>query len=259
MDLGLSGKTALITGGARGIGLGAARELAREGANLVLIARHDHTLEAARSALGAEFDVHIETLALDIASPGAAERVARQFPETDILVNNAGANPIGDILSVSEADWRAGWDIKIFGAINFTREFYRLMKERGTGVIVNVVGISSERFDDTYVAGCMGNAAIGALTRILGGRSTRDGIRVVGVSPGTTETDRATGWYRDLAEKNLGDPERWSEFATALPLERPAEPAEIGRAVAFMASDAASYISGEILSVDAGFRHAAGL
>ncbi len=259
MNLELRGKSALITGGSRGIGLGIAHALAAEGVILHLVGRSKDNLARAAETIKKDYGGEVYTHAIDIAQRGAAEQIVKAAPDIDILVNNAGATPAGDLLSVDEEAWRSGWDIKIFGCINFSRAYYALMAERRSGVIINIVGISSDRVEYDYIAGCSGNAAIAAFTRTLGGRSLEHGIRVVGISPGTTETDRATQWYIDQAEKEFGDPDVWRKFTVSLPLKRPGTPEEIGAAVAFVASPRASYISGTILSVDGGYTHAAGL
>ena len=129
---------------------------------------------------------------------------------------------------------------------------YKVMKERGSGVIVNIIGLAGERFDANYIAGSTGNAGLMAFTRALGGTSLDDGIRVVGVNPGLIATDRMKTLLQTRAENELGDKGRWQELLKGLPLDRAGEPQEIADLVAFLESPKASYISGVIYSVDGG-------
>jgi NAD(P)-dependent dehydrogenase (short-subunit alcohol dehydrogenase family) len=94
-------------------------------------------------------------------------------------------------MEVDEDAWRSAWELKVFGYINMTRAFYRLMAERGHGVILNNIGIGGENFDFDYIAGSTGNAALMAFTRALGGRSLKNNVRVVGINPGVTATERS--------------------------------------------------------------------
>jgi NAD(P)-dependent dehydrogenase (short-subunit alcohol dehydrogenase family) len=178
--------------------------------------------------------------------------VVQACADVDILVNNAGDISSGTLEDVDEERWRAGWDSKVFNYINLSREFFRRMKARRAGVIVNVIGISGDLLDATYIAGSVGNAAIAAFTRALGSTSHKFGIRVVGVNPGPCETERHERLARAKAMERHGDPERWRETFSAFPFARPASPDEIAAAVVFLASPLSAYTSGAILTIDGG-------
>jgi NAD(P)-dependent dehydrogenase (short-subunit alcohol dehydrogenase family) len=252
MELGLKGRTAVITGASKGIGFAVARGLAAEGCAVHLVARSQATLEAAAEKIRGEHKVAVKVHALDLARSESIAAVLEGTGVPDILVNNAGAIPGGDLQAVDEARWRAAWDLKVFGYINMSRAFYAAMKERGRGVIVNVTGLAADRLDSGYIAGSTGNAGLNAFTRTLGSYSLEDGIRVVGVSPGAVETERLVTLMRTRAADRLGDPERWREFVEGLPLGRPASVEEIANVVVFAASDRASYLSGTVITVDGG-------
>src|ERR1700691_3198872 len=115
MDLKLTGRTALITGSSKGIGLSVAQWFAREGVNVCLVARSGDALEKEGAAIGKATGVTVRTMAADLADAAARERVFKTFSDVDILVNNAGAIPGGTLSDVDEATWRAGWDLKVFG------------------------------------------------------------------------------------------------------------------------------------------------
>ena len=204
MDLNLGGKLALITGGSRGIGRAVGEALAAEGCSLVLVSRSATDLDTARKQLEEKYQVSVRTDAADLADGANVTRLAAQFPHVDILVNNAGAIPGGTLFDVDEARWRTAWDLKVLGTINMTRAFYPLMKARGGGVIINVIGNAARSHDPEYICGVTGNAGLAAFTESLGSGSVRDGIRVIGVSPGPTATDRVVGLAGKRAQERFG-------------------------------------------------------
>ena len=259
MDLQLAGRTVLITGGSKGIGLATAKWFAAEGADVNLVARSADDLSAAADRIRKTSSVKVNTYAADLSDAAARQAVAGRYPDVDIVVNNAGAIPSGTLGSVDEATWRAAWDLKVFGYIDMTRIYFGRMQARRRGVIVNVVGVGGERLDFNYIAGSTGNAALMAFTRALGGRSPDVGVRVVGVNPGPVATERFEWLGRQRAAAELGDPERWTEKLKALPWGRAARPDEIAAAIVFLASDLSSYTSGTILTIDGGIVHRAGL
>lgn len=252
MDLGLTGASVLITGGSKGIGAAAARAFAAEGCNLCLVARDRTALEAIQSELTSKHSTRVDINPADLSRSESVAALASRWPDIDVLVNNAGAIPGGDLDAIDEARWRAAWDLKVFGYINMTRAFLSLMAKRGRGVIVNVIGLAGELPSYDYVCGSAGNAALMAFTRAVGGRSVDRGVRVVAVNPALTETERLVTLTRTRAAERLGDPERWRELLTDLPFGRPASADDIAAMVVFLASPRCGYVSGSVVSVDAG-------
>ena len=252
MDLGLKGTKVLVTGASQGIGEGIAQEFAAEGAALWLVARSGEKLAALADRLRKEHGTTVQTLAVDLTEPGAVDRVAAFAGDVDVLVNNAGAIPGGNLWDVDEAKWRAGWELKVFGYINMTRAFYKTMAARRRGVILNNIGNGGENFDFDYIAGSTGNAALMAFTRALGGKSLKDGIRVVGINPGPVDTDRIRNLWMKRAQDRLGDAARYAELMGNYPLGRPASVAELSGLFTFLASDRSGYTSGSIVTVDGG-------
>ena len=252
MDLQLNNKKVLVTGGSRGIGRSVGGTMAGEGCQVVLVSRTEADLQKAQAEITEATGSEVSVYAFDLSQTENLERLMAVCTDVDILVNNAGAIPGGSLFAVDEPRWREAWDLKVFGYINLTRMMYKVMKERGSGVIVNIIGLAGERFDANYIAGSTGNAGLMAFTRALGGTSLDDGIRVVGVNPGLIATDRMKTLLQTRAENELGDKGRWQELLKGLPLDRAGEPQEIADLVAFLASPKASYISGVIYSVDGG-------
>jgi NAD(P)-dependent dehydrogenase (short-subunit alcohol dehydrogenase family) len=252
MDLNLSGRTALITGGSRGIGFGVAQGLAAEGCHLHLTSRNAADLDTARSKILAAHRVNVTCHALDLSVGENARKLAQACRDVDILVNNAGAIPQGTLTGLDEKIWRASWDLKVFGYINVARDIYAAMCERKRGVIVNVIGGAGERPTAGYIAGSMANAGLMAFSRALGADSPNHGVRVLGLNPSATATDRGVTRWRNQAQKDLGDAERWRELTKGFPFGRPAEVKEVADVVVFLCSDRASYVSGTVISVDGG-------
>ncbi len=252
MDLKLSGRTALITGASRGIGLGVAEGLAAEGCNLHLASRNATDLEAARNKIVSAYPVKVTCHPVDLAVSENATKLGKECAGVDILVNNAGAIPQGTLTALDEKAWRASWDLKVFGYINLSREIYRAMCERKRGVIINIIGGAGERPTNGYLAGSMANAGLMAFSRALGAESPNHGVRVLGLNPSATATDRGVMRWRNQAKEQLGDAERWRELTKTFPFGRPAEVSEVADVIVFLCSGRASYVSGTIVSVDGG-------
>ena len=238
MDLNLTGKRVLVTGGSKGIGKACAEAFAAEGAQVRIASRNPPPGPDAK--------------AIDLSQRGAAEALAQWAGELDVLVNNAGAIPGGDLAKVDEETWRRAWELKVFGYLNLTRAVYAAMKKRKSGVIINIIGSAGEKLDAAYIAGSTGNAGLMAFTRALGGASHADGIRVLGINPGPTATDRLITLYKQRAETLLGDASRYQELFKEMSFGRPAEAGEIAAAVVFLSSQKSGYTSGCILTVDGG-------
>jgi 3-oxoacyl-[acyl-carrier protein] reductase len=241
MDLGLKGKSVLITGGSKGIGLACAKAFAAEGCRVHLAARNRERLdEAARSLGGAT--IH----AVDLRDGAALRQLARDCGDVDILVNNAGDIPGGTIETLDEAKWRHAWELKVFGFINLTREVYPRMKARKDGVIVNVIGMAAEQPSFEYICGATANAGLANFTRALGKGYAQHGVRVVGVHPPSTRTDRIITLMKAQAKAKFGDESRYQEL-----LGNVIEPEQVGDTVCFLASPRAGQLSGVVLNLGA--------
>ena len=252
MDLNLAGRKALVTGASRGIGAAIAEALAEAGCHLRLVARGEQAVCERARRLAAEHGVEAQPHPTDLRDPAAIARLSDAVGDVDILVNNAGDVPGGTLTDLDDRAWRAAFELKVFGYIGLTRQTYTRMKARGGGVIVNVIGASSERFDHAFIAGSTSGAALVAFTRSLGGTSLADGIRVVGVSPAPVDTERIITLTREMARIHLGEEDRYRELFARFPLGRPASTREIADAVAFLASNRSAYTSGTVLTIDGG-------
>ncbi len=250
MELGLTGRRALVTGASRGIGFGCAMALAAEGCDVAMAARDVHRLKAAVKAVRAHYRVGVTSHATDLSIPSRQEALIDVLGDIDILVNNAGAVPPGDLASIDDATWRQAWELKVFGYINLCRLVLPQMQARRRGVIINVVGVAAIRPRPDYIAGSTGNAALLGFTRALGSQSLEHGVRVVAVNPGLIMTDRLEMMLRRAAQDRWGNPARWDELIPTNPGPGSAE--QVADVVTFLASDRASHVSGTTITVDGG-------
>jgi 3-oxoacyl-[acyl-carrier protein] reductase len=250
LDLQLTGKRVLVTGASKGIGLAVAQAFIDEGASVVLVSRDAGRLADAAKTLGQ--GAPVATLAADLSAATERARVAAEVGEIDILVNNAGAIPGGGLLDVSMERWQEAWALKVFGYIHMTQLYLARMKAKKTGTIVNIIGTAGRAPRYDYICGGTGNAALVAFTSAIGGEASKYGVRVFGINPALTETDRVKTLLKARAQTTFGDENRWQELMTGLPFDRLINAGEIGRTAAFMASPACGYVAGTVLDVDGG-------
>ncbi|MFM0211256.1 short-chain dehydrogenase/reductase [Paraburkholderia sediminicola] len=257
MELELKDKRVLITGGSRGIGFSCVETFLREGCRVKLVGSQTSSVDEAIARLRAMHLTDVDGLCVDLSDSNGIEQLASHLDEVDVLVNNAGAIPGGGLANVDDAQWRAAWDLKVHGYINTIRAAVPSMMKRGHCVVVNVIGIAgvAPRYD--YLCGSAGNAALTAFTQAAGAHSTKRGVRVLGVNPGPTETERLIALSRSRAAQRFGDPSRWQDMLSDLPFGRAAKTEEIADLVAFLASARASYLSGVVIDADGGGRYAA--
>jgi NAD(P)-dependent dehydrogenase (short-subunit alcohol dehydrogenase family) len=240
MDLGLKGKSVLVTGGSKGIGFACAKAFAAEGCRVQLASRNAEKLAQAARELGGA-----QTHAVDLRDAAQLKKLAAECGEIDILVNNAGDIPGGTLEALDDAKWRHAWELKVFGFINLTRELYPRLKAR-KGVVVNVIGMAAEHPTFEYICGATANAGLASFTRALGKGYAQHGVRVVGVHPPSTRTDRIVDLMKAQAKAKFGDESRYEEL-----MGNVIEPGQVGDTVCFLASPRAGQLSGVVLNLGA--------
>jgi NAD(P)-dependent dehydrogenase (short-subunit alcohol dehydrogenase family) len=249
MELELRGKRVVVTGASKGIGYACAEAFAAEGCDIVLAARQP---EEAAAKLRSQFQVNVRAVTADLSKPEQRTKLFEAATDADILVNNAGAIPSGGIADLSMEKWQESWNLKVFGYFHLTQLFLAAMRARKSGVVVNIIGMAGRAWKPGYIAGTAGNAALIAFTSAVGADAQKDGVRVFGINPAVTRTERMVSQARFRAEQALGDPERWAEMVKGLPFDRPIEPREIAELAVFGSSARAGYLNGTVIDVDGG-------
>ena len=256
MNLNLQHKKVLITGGSRGIGYACAELFLEEGAQVVIVSRQTTSINHATKNLQEKYGEKVTGYPVDLSTLDAHSKMASLLADIDILVNNAGAIPGGGLDAIDDERWRQAWELKVYGYINTIRDVLPKMIERKSGVIINIIGMAGAAPSYDYVCGSMANASLITFTKAVGAYSSKSGVRVLGVNPGPTETDRLIKVYQERAKYQLGDEAKWRDLLSNLPFGRPAKPEEIANLVVFLASDKASYLSGLVIDADGGAMYA---
>jgi 3-oxoacyl-[acyl-carrier protein] reductase len=260
VDLGLTGRVCVVTGGSRGIGLATGRALCAEGASVLLVARTHATLEAAvetcRAAGG-----KAATLTCDVTDPDAGERMLAEARATvgapDVLINNAGTARWRDLDDVPDEDWQAAWDVNVMAPLRAMRAAIPPMAKRGWGRVVNVASTAGKRPSANMAEYSVAKAAELSLSRLFADRHAREGVLVNAVCPGPTKSEMwmAEGGLLDQSQELAGHASREEALEAAgskRPIGRLAEVEEVAAAIVFLCSERASYVAGAAWSVDGG-------
>ena len=256
MDLQLTGKVAVVTGGSAGIGLAIAQGLAAEGAQLALCARDETRLRAAASQIPG---VRVLTIPADLAAPGEAEGVAAavtaEYGGADILINNAGTGSEETILSAPDERWQAYWDLHVMAAVRLARSLAPGMKARGGGVILHNASICATQplgYEPIYN---VTKAALVMFSKCLANELIGDNIRVNAVNPGLVMTG---DWVKTAKLLTEGTGQSWQDYLQKIaddnaPIGRFATPEEIADFFVFLCSPRAAYAVGSTYYVDGGW------
>jgi len=260
MDLGLAGRTCVVTGASRGIGRDVAARLCDEGASVLLVARSADELaraaEEARARGGAA-----EVLAMDVTEPDAGERMvgaARDaFGGLDVLVNNAGTASWRSLDDVTDEDWQAAWELNVMAPMRAMRAAVPGMRERGWGRIVNVASSAGKRPSAMMPEYSVAKAAELSLSRLYADRHAADGVLVNAVCPGPVKSEMwmGEGGLLDQSQAAAGHETRaeaLDEAGAKRPIGRLAEVEEVAAAIVFLCSARASYVAGAAWSIDGG-------
>jgi 3-oxoacyl-[acyl-carrier protein] reductase len=257
MELGLRGKTALVTGGSKGIGRAVAHALAAEGARVMICARDGQALRSAAMEIEATTGGSVLTIAADLGELSSVSRVVAdaiaRLGRLDVLVNNAGAIKGGDFLATPDEEWLRGWSLKLLGYIRMAREVLPHMQRQGSGRIVNVVGAAARNPSATYMMGGTANAALINFTKALADLGAKSNVLVTAVSPGPVKTERWDILVRQQAAAAGKDEDTYTkEQHATMPLGRIALPEEVADLVCFLASARAAFLTGITITVDGG-------
>ena len=251
MDLGLKGKVAAITGGSEGIGKAAAVRLAQEGASVAICGRRADVLRGAADEI-AKYG-NVLAVAADVTKPGDCERfiaeTAARYGRLDILVNNAGTSNANAFETVTDEVWQQDLDLKLFGAVRCSRAAIPHMKAQGGGRIINITMVGGKQPAARSLPTTVSRAAGIALTKALSRDLAGDRILVNTVCVGVIKSGQMA---RGAARRGVSLDEHYATIGKNVPLGRIGEAEEAANVIAFLASEAASYVTGASVNVDGG-------
>jgi 3-oxoacyl-[acyl-carrier protein] reductase/bacilysin biosynthesis oxidoreductase BacG len=258
MELGLSGKKILITGGSRGIGRACAEALSAEGAVVAMVGRGERQLQEATERIRTLTGGEVYPLSADLSTldgvRGAVEMACNVLGRIDVLINNAGSIRAGAFVEIPDEQWLEDWNLKLFGYVRAAREVFPLMRAQGGGTIVNIVGTGARQVVPSYLVGGAANAALINFTKGLSDLGATHNIRVKAVSPGAVETER---WHKRIQLEAEATGRTYEELRDARlkeqPLGRIVTAQEVADLVCFLVSPRADAINGISVTIDGGW------
>ena len=239
-------KVAIVTGGASGMGAATARELAAAGTTVVIVDKNVELATAVSQEIGA--GIIIGDVSDSVFCERVVDEVVRKYGRLDILINAAGIIVRADALGTSDEQWHRVMNVNVNGVFYLSRAAVAVMKKQGKGAIVNFGSIWGGVGAAGVVAYCTSKGAVHQLTRAMALDHVKDGIRINAVCPGEVNTPMLTSERNEPVTEEI-----LQRIASTVPMERLADPVEIARVVLFLASDNASYMTGAMINVDAGF------
>ncbi len=260
MDLGLTDKVAIITGGSEGIGKATAQRMAQEGARVIIVARRPEVLEQAAQDIRTATEGVVLPISADVADPATPQRVVQaaldHFGRVDILVNNAGVSIAKPFENVTDAEWESDFDLKVWGAVRLIRACLPEMRKVGGGRVINVTNLGGRTPGAISLPTSISRAAGIAITKGLSKDLAKDNILVTTVCIGTVKSGQHERRYARAKQTNpsLTMEQFYAQTAKdrGIPLGRVAETEEAGDVIAFLASGRASYLTGIAVNIDGG-------
>ncbi len=261
MELGLTGRSVLVSAASRGIGRAAALGFLQEGAKVTICGRNAETLEQARRELAEVAGDRVHAVQADVADPEQQAALyaaaSERFGPVEVLVNNAGGPPAGTHETIGDEDWQRAFELTVQSAVRLTNLALPAMKAAGWGRIVNISSYSVRQpIDNMMLSNSLRLSALG-WAKTLAAEVASRGILVNTVCPGWTDTDRVASLLQaQSAVTGRKVEELRDAIAATIPMGRTAAPAEIANVILFLASEAASYVTGVALPVDGGISRA---
>ena len=258
MDLGISGRAAMVAAASKGIGFGVASALAREGCRVSICAREPGALEQARGRLLSEAPgAAVASAVCDVSKPEDLERwhaaTVANYGHVDILVTNTGGPPAAKFLDLSEEQWQRGIELTLMNVVRLSRLVLPGMRERRWGRIIHLTSLAAKLPMALLTISSTLRAGLSALTKTMSNEFSKDGVLINAVLPGHVLTDRQIE-LNEIRSKQEGVSleEYANRTVRSIPIGRYGEPREIGDVVAFLASERAGYLTGTSIAVDGG-------
>jgi 3-oxoacyl-[acyl-carrier protein] reductase len=257
MDLNLKSRTALVAASSQGIGLATAHAFAAEGCRVAMCARNNQTLQAAAENIRRQHNAEVLAEAFDVTDPAAVhnfvEAVAAKYGSVDICVTNAGGPPAKGFLSATLEDWQRALDANFLSTVYFAREVIPHMQRKRWGRILTITSITTKQPVADLVLSNAVRAAVVGLVKSLANEFGKDGILVNNVAPGFTATDRLKELAKSRsAASGKSEQEMFDAWAADTPVKRLGDPREVADTIVWLASDRASYVTGQTVLVDGG-------
>lgn len=258
MNLGIGGKVALVAAASRGLGRAVAEEFAAEGCKVVICARDQAAVEAAAREISAQHHAEVLPVAADVSNSAGLRSLysaaTKKFGAVDIVVTNAGGPPSGRFEDIALEEWERAFHLTLMSAVELVHLTLPAMKERRWGRILNITSIAAKQPVDNLILSNSLRAAVTGFARTLASEVASFGVTVNNLLPGYTLTDRVDQLSRASALKEGVDvSEILSRWESQIPMKRLGEPREFAALAAFLASDRASYITGQSIAVDGGW------
>lgn len=258
MDLGIAGKVALVAAASKGLGRAVADELAAEGCKVVICARNEGEIQAAAAAIAKQRGAEVFPVVADVSNSAGVnalhDAAVAKFGAPDIIVTNAGGPPSGKFEDIPIAEWERAFHLTLMSSVELVHLALPAMKQRKWGRILNITSIAAKQPVDNLILSNSLRAAVTGFARTLANEVAPFGVTVNNLLPGYTLTDRVEQLTKASAAKEGVDvAEVRARWESQIPMQRLGEPREFAALAAFLASDRASYITGQSIAIDGGW------
>jgi 3-oxoacyl-[acyl-carrier protein] reductase len=257
MDLGLKDRVAIVAASSRGIGRATAEAFAAEGCKLAICARSTQTVRALAAEIAGRYRVPVHCEGLDVTDSAAVRlfvaNIAERFGSVDVCVTNAGGPPAKGFLATTHEDWQGAVELNLLSVVHFAREVIPHMQRKKWGRLITITSLTVKQPVDQLVLSNAVRAGVVGLVKSLANEFGKDGILVNNVAPGYTATDRLKELARAQAKAaGVSEEEIFQHWAAGSPLNRIARPEEVADVIVWLASERASFITGQTILVDGG-------
>mgnify|MGYP001822044393 CR=1 FL=1 len=257
MDLKLKNKTAIVCASSKGLGRAVAEGLANEGVNLTIFSRTEEVILQTAKEIQEKYDVSVLSIVADVSDENdlylIVNETLNEYSGVDILINNAGGPPFGYFNDFDNVDWQNALNLNFLSAVNLTKKVVPYMKEKKWGRLINITSISVKQPIDGLILSNSARSALIAFAKTLSNELGEYNILVNNVCPGRIFTDRIKNLASQRAEKDgISFEDALDNMKTDIPLQRIGNPSEFANLVVFLASECASYITGNTIQIDGG-------